>query len=117
MDGYKAPQKFHVKVRIFNDQLAFGKGVAQLLELTDRCGSLRAAYQSMGMSSSKAWKILRRAEEDLGYKLVEATAGGAHGGSAVLTKEGKILLAAYSAFDREVQEQAEKSFAKYFGTR
>ena len=117
MDGYKAPQKFHVKVRVFNNELAFGKGVAELMELTERFGSLRAAYQSMGMSSSKAWKILRRAERDIGHKLIEATAGGAHGGSAVLTEEGKTLLAAYSAFDREVQEQAEKSFAKYFGTK
>ena len=41
----------------------FGKGVAQLLSLTREKGSLSAAYKSMGMAASKAWKILNRAEE------------------------------------------------------
>ncbi len=115
MSNYRAPANYHIKVRVFNQQLSFGKGVAELMRLVAQHGSLRAAYQSMGMSSSKAWKILRRAEADLGYKLVEAAAGGAQGGFAALTPAGEELLAAYVAFDREVQQQAALSFAKYFG--
>lgn len=48
----------------------FGKGVAQLLSLTREKGSLSAAYKSMGMAASKAWKILNRAEADLGVNSV-----------------------------------------------
>ena len=54
--SYVAPQKFHVKVRVYNEEIAFGKGVAQILALVQRHGSLAAAYKEMGMSSSKAWK-------------------------------------------------------------
>ena len=60
----------------------FGKGVAQLLSLTREKGSLSAAYKSMGMAASKAWKILNRAEADLGVKLVERKSGGKQGGGS-----------------------------------
>ena len=40
----------------------FGKGVAQLLSLTREKGSLSAAYKSMGMAASKAWKNENPAE-------------------------------------------------------
>ena len=112
--AYKAPQNFHIKVRIYNHEIAFGKGIAQLLRLIAQEGSLSAAYRQMGMSSSKAWKILHRAEDDLGFKLVNSSSGGSSGGSSSLTPEGSELLGRYEAFEREIQQQAEKAFAKYF---
>lgn len=57
--AYKAPEHYHVKVRVYNNEIDFGKGVAELLRRIAATGSLSAAYKSMGMSSSKAWKILR----------------------------------------------------------
>ena len=47
----------------------FGPGVAALLEEVREKRSLRAAAASMGMAYSKAWRIVRTAEEALGYKL------------------------------------------------
>ena len=64
------PKRFDFRVRVFMEEPDFGKGVAQLLSLTREKGSLSAAYKSMGMAASKAWKILNRAEADLGVKLV-----------------------------------------------
>ena len=78
----------------------FGKGVAQLLSLTREKGSLSAAYKSMGMAASKAWKILKRAEADLGVKLVERRSGGKQG---------------YENFQKEVAEAVKRSFIKNFG--
>ena len=112
--SYRAPQKFHVKVRVYNEEIAFGKGIAQILELVEQYGSLTAAYKTMGMSSSKAWKILHRAEADLGYPLLKSVSGGAHGGGTVLTPEGKELLEKYNQFEAQVQAFANETFHKIF---
>lgn len=55
---YADPQHYHVKVRVYNESIDFGKGVAELLQRIEATGSLSAAYKAMGMSASKAWKIL-----------------------------------------------------------
>ena len=112
--SYVAPQKYHIKVRLYNEEIAFGKGIAQILELVELHGSLAAAYKEMGMSSSKAWKILHRAEADLGYPLLKSVSGGAHGGGTVLTPEGKELLEKYSQFEAQVQTFANETFHKIF---
>ena len=112
--SYRAPQKFHLKVRVYNEEIAFGKGIAQILELVEQYGSLTAAYETMGMSSIKAWKILHRAEADLGYPLLKSVSGGAHGGGTVLTPEGKELLEKYSQFEAQVQTFANVTFHKIF---
>ncbi len=111
---YNQPENFHVKVRVYNKEIAFGKGVAQLMRLTETFGSLSAAYKAMGMSSSKAWKILHRAEADLGYTLVTSSSGGRDGGGSRLTPEGRELLARYEAFEQEVQRQATSAFSRHF---
>ena len=112
--SYRAPQKFHVKVRVYNEEIAFGKGIAQILELVEQYGSLTAAYKNMGMSSSKAWKILHRAEADLGYPLLKSVSGGAYVGCTVLTPEGKELLEKYSQFEAQVQAVANETFHEIF---
>ncbi|MGM9568551.1 MAG: winged helix-turn-helix domain-containing protein [Phascolarctobacterium sp.] len=113
--SYVAPQKYHVKVRVYNEEIAFGKGIAQILELVELHGSLAAAYKEMGMSSSKAWKILQRAEADLGFPLLKSVSGGAHGGGTEVTPEGKELLAKYRLFEARVQECAQEAFKDIFG--
>lgn len=108
------PKNFHVKVRVYNNEINFGKGVAQLLQLIDEYGSLAAAYKEMGMSSSKAWKILNRAQADLGCALVESSSGGRSGGSTKLTDYGRQMLRQYILFEHDVQEFAEQRFNEYF---
>ena len=110
-----APKKYHVKVRVYNEEISFGKGIAQILALVEQHGSLAAAYGEMGMSSSKAWKILHRAEADLGFPLLKSVSGGAHGGGTVLTFEGKQLLEKFLQFDYEVQFFAQGCFKRIFG--
>lgn len=109
------PKKFDFRVRIFMEEPNFGKGVAQLLSLTKEKGSLSAAYKTMGMAASKAWKILNRAEADLGVKLVERRSGGKQGGGSTLTEEGEDILIRYENFQKDVYEAARQSFIKHFG--
>lgn len=95
-------------------QRRFGPGVAALLEEVREKRSLRAAAGSMGMAYSKAWRIVRTAEEALGCKLLDSTIGGRHGGGAALTSEAEALLAAYQALRDEVSAYARQRFEERF---
>lgn len=95
-------------------QRRFGPGVAALLEEVREKHSLRAAAGSMGMAYSKAWRIVRTAEEAFGCKLLSSTIGGRHGGGAALTAEAEALLAAYQALREEVSAYARQRFEERF---
>lgn len=95
-------------------QRRFGPGVAALLEEIREKRSLRAAAASMGMAYSKAWRIVRSAEEALECKLLRSTIGGRHGGGAALTPEAEALLEAYRALRKEVNDYAQRRFQERF---
>ena len=50
-------------VRIYGDEKCFGPGIAQLLERVQVTHSLRQAAANMNMAYSKAWRIVKTAEE------------------------------------------------------
>ena len=85
--------RYNLSCRLFTDAKCFGPGVAQLLHRVERLHSLRAAAAEMEMAYSKAWTVIKNAENALGFKLLASTTGGRHGGGAALTPEGKALLA------------------------
>lgn len=95
-------------------QRRFGPGVAALLAEVREKRSLRAAAGSMGMAYSKAWRIVRSAEEAFGCKLLDSTIGGRHGGGAALTAEGSALLEAYQALRDEVAAYAQRRLLEHF---
>lgn len=107
-------KELHLKltVRLFTDdnQRCFGPGIATLLERVREHHSLRAAAASMEMAYSKAWRIIRTAEDVFGCKLLDSTIGGQHGGGAVLTPEAERLLAAYWNYQRDVERYARDRF-------
>ena len=103
-----------LSVRLFTDEKCFGPGVAALLTLVKTCHSLRAAAMEMGMAYSKAWTILKNAEEQLGFKLLLSTTGGKHGGGAELTEQGEALLAAYASYCQTLRDFAQRQFAADF---
>ncbi len=79
-------------IRIFGEDKCFGPGIAVLLRRVRELHSLRAAAMSIGMAYSKAWTILKNAQLSLGFKLLDSTTGGKHGGGATLTPEGENCL-------------------------
>ena len=106
--------RYDLRLRLFRGDKCFGPGVAELLHGVEQRGSIRAACREMGMAYSKAWKILKRAEEDLGFALLVREAGGSGGGNAVLTPEGRDFLRRYDAFTHAVQREADRLYAAYF---
>ena len=79
---------------------AFGYGIALLLAGVEEEHSLNRAAKRMGMAYSKAWRIVREAETQLGYDLLERD--GARG--STLTPEGKQALATYRSIQQEMNE-------------
>ncbi|ADL03656.1 winged helix-turn-helix domain-containing protein [Lacrimispora saccharolytica] len=106
--------KYHLKLRIYYEERNFGPGVASLMKLVRERGSLSAACQELNMAYSKAWKIINKAEEDLGFSLMEGRRGGENGGTTVLTEEGETFLDRYLAFTEEAEAALEELFYKYF---
>lgn len=109
--------KLHPKltVQFYTDDKCFGPGVATLLSLVREQHSLRAAAMSISMAYSKAWTIIKHAEQELGFALLHTTTGGKSGGGAVLTAEAERLLSDYEAYAKQLKEQADTLFAERFG--
>ena len=105
---------YNLAVRLFSDEKCFGPGVAQLLHRVQELHSLRAAAMSMNMAYSKAWTVVRNAEEGLGFHLLTSTAGGKHGGGAVLTDEARQMLTAYDEYCEKLRAYGEKLFEETF---
>ena len=106
--------RYNLSCRLFTDAKCFGPGVAQLLHRVERLRSLRAAALEMEMAYSKAWTVIKNAENALGFKLLASTTGGRHGGGAALTPEGKALLTAYDQFCQELHDCGDRLFAEKF---
>ena len=97
-----------------NGERVFGPGVAELLKRVQEHRSLRAAAFSMEMAYSKAWQIIRTAEDGFGCKLLSSTIGGRHGGGAVLTPEGDRILNAYERFAADINAYSQERFQENF---
>ena len=76
--------------------------------------SLRAAAASMEMAYSKAWRIIHEAEEGFGFRLLDSTIGGRHGGGASLTPEAEQLLADYRRFEADIFAYSQARFQEIF---
>lgn len=105
---------FKVKLKVVLNDSLFGPGIVRIMELVKETNSLSQAYKIMGLSSSKGWKIIKNAEEKLGFPLFNTVIGGKGGGKSELSKEGEELLTKYKAFVNELNFEAEKLYHKYF---
>lgn len=81
-----------------NREKFFGEGPYRLLRGVEQTGSLRSAAAAMGMAYSKALRILKHAEEVLGFPLTSRSVGGVSGGGSRLTDEGKEWIEKYEAY-------------------
>lgn len=92
----------------------FGEGPCRLLRYVEKTGSLRGAAMEMEMAYSKASKLLKQAEETLGFPLTTRTAGGKDGGGSILTPEGKRWLERYEQYRQSCIEANQALFRQYF---
>jgi molybdate transport system regulatory protein len=93
----------------------FGIGICQLLVRVESTGSLRCAAVDMGMAYSKAWQVVRRAEEHLGFSLIYRQVGGKRGGGSTLSDDGKRLVESFRALSDEAGPLLDRLYEKHFG--
>ena len=104
------------KITFLNDdgEKFFGEGPARLLREIDKTGSLRAAAISMGMAYTKALKLMKQAEDALGFSLITRTTGGKAGGGSILTPEGIRWLRQYEAYRDACIKTNQTLYRQYF---
>ncbi len=113
--GYGRKMKIAYKIWLENDGKAFGEGPFRLLKRVVEKGSLLQAAKSLEMSYQKAWVIIHRSEERLGFPLLERKIGGITGGGSEVTEAGKAFIENYERFRKEAEAKLEAVFQKHFG--
>lgn len=109
----KIPKNFRVKITFFNDDYSFGNGLYSLLILIDKLNSINKACKEMKMAYSKAYKIIQKAEKDLGYKLLIGKIGGKGGGGSTLTEEAYRLIDFYEKVKIKINEVIKQEIENY----
>lgn len=92
----------------------FGEGPYRLLSGVEKNGSLHKTAEEMEMSWSKAFRIIKKAEEVLGFPLLERKTGGSGGGGSRITPEGKAWIRKYERFRDACREQEERIFREVY---
>lgn len=104
-----------VKVRLTHTKPYFGPGTVTLLRQIHSLGAVREASEKTGISYSKAWSMIRTAEEESGIELVRRQPGGKFGGMAEVTAEGLELISKYEELEKSVEQFAEMEYRRIFG--
>ena len=102
------PVTAKVKLTLCAGDRFFGPGVCELLERIRETGSIQAAAARMEMSYSKEWKILKRAEEEMGVSLINRVSGGKNGGSSTLTPAGEKAVSEFREMEKRLADYADK---------
>ena len=80
--------------------IALGPGKAALLRGIQDSGSISAAARTMSMSYRRAWLLVEDMNRCFRQPLVETSTGGARGGGARLTDNGRDVLERYIAMEQ-----------------
>lgn len=104
------------KLWIQNDagDKVFGPGPYQLLLWVRETGSLRKSAAQLGMSYSKAYGVIRHAEQELGFALMSKKIGGAGGGGSHLTPEAEELIEKYGRYEQMAERALDALYVEIF---
>lgn len=107
MDDYS----LKVKLYLEDSQEKFmGIGVLWLLQKIEECGSLRSAAINLGISYSKAFKMVENLENALGQSVLERKRGGSSRIGATLTPFGVQFVSLYDAFQKQCKQLLKEPF-------
>jgi molybdate transport system regulatory protein len=109
--------KVAFKIWLDHNGKAFGEGPCKLLKRVEKTRSLHEAAHQMGMSYSKAWKLIQSMEKRLGFFLLDKKIGGLSGGGSQVTSRGKDLMKRYERFEKDARSAIEHAYQKHFGSR
>ena len=108
--------KFEIDNKTFilnpNNEHILGKGLILLLTTIDETSSVNRATKIMGLSYSKADRIISRSERSLGFDLVIRRKGGINRDGCLLTTRAKKIIKLYNDADIVVKQFAAEKFSK-----
>jgi molybdate transport system regulatory protein len=107
--------KVNYKVWLDNKGKAFGEGPYELLKRVEQTQSLHQAANQLGMSYSKAWKLIGTMEKRLGFTLIERKVGGHSGGGSQVTPKTRDLMNHYEQFRKDVEKALQRIYQRHFG--
>jgi len=96
--GQEAESGIAIRSKVWlekDGKLFMGWGRVKLLEQIDELGSISAAARSMKLAYRNAWLWVEAMNRLAPKPLVEKATGGAHGGYARLTDEGRKIITEY----------------------
>jgi molybdate transport system regulatory protein len=109
--GHEPETGIVVKTKVWlekDGRLLMGWGRATLLTRIDEMGSISAAARSMKLTYRNAWLWVEAMNRLAETPLVEKATGGAHGGHASLTDEGRRIVREYLERRAQVHELLKK---------
>jgi molybdate transport system regulatory protein len=89
-----------------------GPNYFRFLRAVDETGTIRQAGKAVGWSYRTCLNRIRRMEDVLGSRVLETARGGAAGGGARLSPEGRRLLAMFERWQRDMAEYSKRAFDK-----
>lgn len=109
-------ETFHysLNLKLRTNRSFFGLGVVELLERISKTGSLNTAAKEMKMSYNKAWRIIKKAEDELGQSLITKHVGGSKGGGSTLTCYGEEIIQKFLLFQDKVYRVTNQYFEEIF---
>lgn len=95
----------------------FGQGPCKLLRGVAESGSLHSSARNMDMAYSKAVAIIKKAEKELGFKLLIREIGGKNGGGSSITTEAWEMINKYEEFRKRAGLEIERIYMEIFSDK
>lgn len=105
---------YTLNLKLRTNKIFFGPGVVELLQRISQTGSLNTAAKQMRMSYNKAWRMIQKAEDELGYPLIVKCVGGSNGGGSTVTSYGKTLTEKFLLFQKKTYQVTNQYFTEIF---
>ena len=90
-----------------------GDGKWKILKKIEECGSLVLACEELNITYRRTWNDLKKIEQQLGFRILETSRGGAEGGSSHLTQDGIRLINAFDHFHQRMDKVMKQEFEKF----
>lgn len=101
-------------MQLEQEKAFFSERLKLLLFLIADTRNMYISCQYSGISGSKAWDMINKLEQNLGYQVVQRYRGGRTGGCTILTQEAEEFLRAYQAFEEKICQAAQEEYQKRF---
>ncbi|MGB5794034.1 winged helix-turn-helix domain-containing protein [Poseidonibacter sp.] len=108
--------KVKVKIWIEDDEqnLIFGGGKTEVLELVDKTGSISKAAQIVGMNYKKAWSHIKILQEHIEDEMVQTNKGQGENSGSCLTPKAREVIQTYKILQHDINKYADKRFQELF---